>query len=361
MVKLNDGTSVSLDEFNSWHFNKQIAKTRPIEEAKAIRAKNALKNQRAVNTPLGQFPSIKEALKAVKMSSAVFRDYLMNTAYPEYCYVNPKLEDSENEFYKVYKEMSKTTVTPLGSFSSKTNAAQAHGLERGKFGRLMNSNPELYYFLSEGPKKKIDVKKVKKVRPKKEPKRLLTKEERKVISLKVGEKKRRVLLTPKGQFNSVNEAVKTLKITKSALRDLCLNTAYPLYSYLNPTPQDIAKQFHKVYKGGPKKTVTPIGTFATKGLAAKALGITYDEMSLLIKTQSKKYYYSEDTLNIGIRKMHDPALYHPTKGYRLPKEYMTPTGPYPSKSQAYKEYGLSVKEFDYLMEKHPKDFYKMKK
>jgi hypothetical protein len=186
-------------------------------------------------------------------------------------------------------------------------------------------------------------------------------EEKKAISAKMGLTKRRAVNTPIGQFITFNEAVRALGITKDVLRDLCQNTAYPKYSYVNPTQKDIDKQFHRVYKSGPKKTVTPIGTFATKGLAAKAFGVTYDEMSLLIKTQPKKYYYSEDNVNIGKRKAHDSALYHPTKGYRLPKEYMTPTGPYPSKIQAYKDYGLSVKEFDYLMEKHPKDFYKMKK
>lgn len=360
MLKLNDGTSVSLEEFNTWHFNKQLAKTRPIEEAKAIIAKTALKNQRSINTPQGQFLSINEALKVVKLSYTALRSHLLNTAYPEYSYVNPKPSDAKKEFYEVYKA-SRKVVTPLGTFRSKAKAAEAHKLQKGQFGRLMNSDPENYYLLSAGPQKKIEVIKVKKIRPKKEPKKKLTKDERRIISLKVGEKKRREVLTPKGKFISVNEAVKALGITKSALRDLCLNTAYPLYSYVNPTPQDIAKQYHKVYKGGPKKTVTPIGTFATKGLAAKALRVTYDEMSRLIKTQPKKYYYSEETLNIGIRKVIDPALYHPTKGYRLPKEYMTPTGPYPSKLQACKDYGLSAKEFDYLIEKHPKDFYKMKK
>lgn len=186
-------------------------------------------------------------------------------------------------------------------------------------------------------------------------------EEKNLILAKMGLTKRRAVNTPIGQFLTVNEAVKKLGITKDGLRNLILNTAYPKYSYVNPTQKDIDKQFHRVYKGGPKKTVTPIGTYSTKGLAAKALGISYEDLNRLIKFQPKKYYYSEDTLNIGSRKANDPSLYHPTKGYRLAKEYMTPTGPYPSKIQAYKEYGLSAREFDYLMEKHPKDFYKMKK
>ncbi len=186
-------------------------------------------------------------------------------------------------------------------------------------------------------------------------------EEKKATLAKMGLTKRKAVNTPIGQFSKFNEAVKALGMTKDGLRALCLNTAYPLYSYVNPTVKDIAKQYYRIYKGGPKKTVTPIGTFANKGLAAKALGISYEDLDRLIKLQPKKYYFSEDNVNIGIRKAHDPALYHPTKGYRLPKEYMTPTGPYPSKLQACKDYGLSANEFDYLMKKHPKDFYKMKK
>ena len=51
MVKLNDGTKVPLEEFNSWHYVKQWAKTRPIEEQKKIVAERIERTKRAVNTP----------------------------------------------------------------------------------------------------------------------------------------------------------------------------------------------------------------------------------------------------------------------------------------------------------------------
>lgn len=259
--------------------------------------------------------------------------------------------ERKKEWYKkITRNRIRAVNTPYGKFESISEAASKIGIPYSRIRKFLLS-PEYPEYSLVNPTSKD-------VLPEKKEK---TSEELDAMRIRRGMAHRRAVKTPKGTFETVNEAIKALGITKDALRDLCLNTAYPLYSYVNPTPQDIAKQYHKVYKGGPKKTVTPIGTFATKGLAAKALGVTYDEMSLLIKTQPKKYYYSEETLNIGIRKVIDPALYHPTKGYRLPKEYMTPTGPYPSKLQACKDYGLSAKEFDYLMEKHPKDFYKMKK
>lgn len=289
MVKLNDGTSVPLEEFNSWTSKKQEFKTRPLEEIRAIVDKIRKKTSRAVNTPIGTFDSINEAILQTQLPYSRLRRFLLSTEHPEYSYVNTYAENVK--------------------------------------------------------------------RPPKVP----TRAELDATRIRRGMAHRRAVNTPKGQFETVREAIKVLGITKDALRNLCLNTAYPLYSFVNPTKKDLAQQYHRVYKGGPKKTVTPIGTFDTKGLAAKALGVTYDEMSYLIKTQPKKYYYSEDNVNIGIRKAHDPALYHPTKGYRLPKEYMTPTGPYPSKLQACKDYGLSANEFDYLMKKHPKDFYKIKK
>jgi hypothetical protein len=185
-------------------------------------------------------------------------------------------------------------------------------------------------------------------------------EEKKATLAKMGLTKRKGVNTPLGQFKTFREAVEALGITKDSLRDLCLNTAYPLYSYVNPTKSDISKQFHRVYKGGPKKTVTPIGTFATKGIAAKALGISYGDLNRLIKLEPLKYYYSKENTNIGKRKEHDPALYHPTKDYRLQKIFMTPTGPYPSKLQACIEYGLTNIEMDVLMKDHPKDFYKIR-
>jgi hypothetical protein len=251
---------------------------------------------------------------------------------------------------KIRIKNNRTIHTPIGTFASMEEAILQTQIPYARLRKylLSTEHPEYSYAVLE-PK---DVEQQIKAR---------TPDELDAMRIRRGMAHRRAVNTPKGQFETVREAIKVLGITKDALRDLCLNTAYPLYSYVNPTKKDLAQQYHKVYKGGPKKTVTPIGTYATKGLAAKALGVTYDEIGYLIKTQPKKYYYSEDNVNIGIRKAHDPALYHPTKGYRLPKEYMTPTGPYPSKLQACTDYGLSATEFDYLMEKHPKDFYKMKK
>jgi hypothetical protein len=257
--------------------------------------------------------------------------------------------ERKKEWYKkIVKNRTRAVNTPYGKFESISEAANSIGIPYSRIRKFLLSQefPD-YNLVNPTSKDVIPLKKEK------------TLEELDAMRIRRGMAHRRAVNTPIGQFSTVNEAVKALGITKDGLRNLILNTAYPKYSYVNPTQKDIDKQFHRVYKGGPKKTVTPIGTFATKGHAAKALGISYEDLNRLIKSQPKKYYYSEDTLNIGSRKANDPSLYHSTKGYRLQKVFMTPTGTFPSKIQACKTYGLSVIEMDVLMKHHPKDFYKI--
>jgi len=419
MVMLNDGTQVPLEIFITWHPTKQNRKTRPIEEVNATIEKVAVKNRRAVNTPLGQFRSVKDARNAVKMSTAVFRCYLLNTAYPEYSYVNPEPNDIENQFHKIYKIFSKTTVTPLGTFKSKAKAAEAHGLSTGEFGRLMTHHSDEYYYLSDGPNNRKTTKKLRKERVKtiangrmahcravitpigqfpsiadaaillgipycrlrkyllsaeypdysfvnpnsKDLARQIrapTPDDLDATRIRRGMAHRRAVITPKGQFASVNEAAKALGISKGVLRYFCLNTAYPKYSYVNPTIQEIAKQFHKVHKVGPKKTVTPIGTFKSKIAAANALGILKDQLGKLMTTNPNEYYYAEDSVNRSHEFLNVSGI-DPVKGYRLPKVIMTPSGPFPSKLQAALAYFMPSKQFDVLLELEPDKFYFIKR
>jgi hypothetical protein len=228
MVKLNDGTSVSLEEFNRWTPKKQEFKTRPLEEIKLITDKIRKKTSRPINTPLGQFPSIREALIQIGIPYSQLRRFLLSTEHPEYSYVK----------------------TYIGN-------------------------------------------------EKRDPK-VPTEEELDATRIRRGMAHRRAVNTPKGQFATVREAIKVLDITKDALRDLCLNTAYPQYSYVNPTKKDIAQQYHKIYKVGPKKTVTPIGTFKSKIAAANALGILKDQLGKLMLTNPDEYYYAEDNINQSV-------------------------------------------------------------
>ncbi len=185
-------------------------------------------------------------------------------------------------------------------------------------------------------------------------------EQKRQIAEKISLKNRKGVITPKGVFDSMSEAVKALGISNPTLKSLCLNTAYPNYQLINPSARDLAKQFYKKHKAGNKKTVTPIGSFDSMKSAAKALGISVDSLRALIKNDNKNYYYSEENLFAGRRKVHDPSDFHPTLGYRLPKKVMTPVGIYSTRPKAARAFGLLTDEMKLLMKLNPQDFYFIK-
>ena len=190
--------------------------------------------------------------------------------------------------------------------------------------------------------------------------RTLPIEKKREIAEIISLKKRKGVITPKGVFESMSEAVIALGISNPTLKSLCLNTAYPNYQLINPSERDLAKQFHKKHKGGNKKTITPIGSFDSMRSAAKALGISVDALGKLIKNDKKNYYHAEENLYIGRRKVHDPSDFHPTLGYRLPKKVMTPAGIYSTRPKAARAFGLLTDEMKLLMKLNPEDFYFIK-
>lgn len=154
MYKLNDGTSVSLEEFNSWTPQRQWFKTIPIEEYNAKFKDRQAPSSRAVNTPKGQFPSIRDAAKAFNVSAPTFRGYLHNEAYPEFNFVDPKNLVKKAIKNKVLETGKKKTFTPKGIFPSKIEAARAYGLTKGQFERLMQREPMNYYYTEDSINKK---------------------------------------------------------------------------------------------------------------------------------------------------------------------------------------------------------------
>jgi hypothetical protein len=149
-VKLNNGKEVTLDEFITWHPQKQHQWTIPIEEKRATIEKTAAKKRRVVITPKGQFASLREATKALNMSKDALVKLIHNTAYPEYNYLDPKYIDKNKLFHKVYKVGPKKTVTPIGIFRSKIEAANALGILKDQLGKLMITNPDEYYYAEDG-------------------------------------------------------------------------------------------------------------------------------------------------------------------------------------------------------------------
>jgi hypothetical protein len=94
--------------------------------------------------------------------------------------------------------------------------------------------------------------------------------------------------------------------------------------------------------------------------AARSLNISVEALGKLLKNDKKNYYFSEDNLFVGLRKKHDPSLFHPTKGYRIPKKVMTPIGIFSTRPKAARAFGLLTEEMKFLMNLNPEDFYYIK-
>lgn len=188
MVKLNTGKSVPLEEFVTWAPITQNKLTLPEEKVKAIKDIMSKKMSRAVITPKGEFPSVKAAYTALKMNPSAFGKLLKNTAYPEYRYVDPRHYENVKIFHKVYKVGKKETVTPIGTFKSQVEAANALGIPNYKLRQWMAKFPEKYYFSTDSVNKSHeDV-------------------DDSLVIKKGGYKRAKKVVTPMGTFDSKRQA-----------------------------------------------------------------------------------------------------------------------------------------------------------
>lgn len=184
-------------------------------------------------------------------------------------------------------------------------------------------------------------------------------DDKKLIYAKMAVKQQRAVNTPIGQFASFKEAAQALGLTDTGLRNYIRNTALPLYNYVNPTPEDIAKQFHKELAAGAKKTVTPIGTFNSRIAASKALGIEDHQLKKLIKEYPNEYYYSHEQTNIGKRKVIKKEK--PKLKFKFLKKIITPKGEFSTKKEASLALKKTSEEFEILLQSKPEKYYIKKK
>lgn len=297
MVKLNDGTSVPLEVFNTWHHVKQWAKTRPLEEQKRIVAQRVERTKRAVNTPLGKFNSVAEAAKEHGLNTVQLRTLIRNTAFPEYNYVVPKPRDSKHEFYELSKPITlldDKVVTPLGKFPNKRAAERAHGISKTRLNTLLKKDSEHYYFIEIGPKpnpvappKPPKVKKPKKPQAKKP---RLSPEAYKEAIAKRAKKQLREVITPYGNFESCDKIAEFLGVRRGFVLRLIHNTAYPEYTYANPEHISKKNLHYKIKTVFPTLTVTPFGTFPSKRKIRNEIGISYEEVLYLMEKHPKDFY-----------------------------------------------------------------------
>ena len=124
-------------------------------------------NYRSVQTPYGEFESIKDAAEFCGTSRTMMFHKLnsKNEKYDDYYYLEPKEGDEERKerLFMEYEHSRrpntpkggpmrrKPTVTPIGTFDSLKEAAEAHGVTIKTLGsRVRGDNPE-YYYIDTGP------------------------------------------------------------------------------------------------------------------------------------------------------------------------------------------------------------------
>jgi hypothetical protein len=239
MVKLNDGTKIPLEVFVTWSAIKQTNMTMPIEEKIARYSKVADKHRRTVQTPMGIFKSIKEAVTQTGITISRLRRLLYSEEFPDYKILNSIPDDDkrvikhlskkEKEARQANKGISRrrSIITPKGEFPSVTAASIALKLWRGQLTRLLQ-NPEHPEFRYSDSKPQI---------PEKKPPLKANKTERVRSPDQV--------VTPKGHFVTKIQADLAHNISSKELEELFVSN--PNKYYLVPlTRQTRAKKLKEL-------------------------------------------------------------------------------------------------------------------
>jgi hypothetical protein len=143
-IKVRYGKEVSVDEFISWNQQKQQNQLRTKEQIEVTNKKISEKNGRKVITPKGIFPTLSTAAKAVGMNRDRLSKLIYNTAVTEYRYMDRRSIDDSLEFYKPLK-ITKITHTPIGQFRSNREAIKALKIKSHEFTTLLRTNSKEYF------------------------------------------------------------------------------------------------------------------------------------------------------------------------------------------------------------------------
>jgi hypothetical protein len=470
LITLSDGTKVTLDEFVTWSNAKQQNRLMSKEKRTSINNKISKANGRKVFTPIGIFPSLSNAATVLGLKRDDLSRLIYDISTPEFRYLERKDKDELHEFDgSLNRKPKKITYTPIGEFSSNREAIKALSIKAHVFYKYLISNPSEYYVkMTDGspvpsksrPLKVPRAKKPKVIREKKiriyrsviTPKgefptiisaskahniskermlRLIynldksdykfskeidkdkkkyfssndNKVDRKVITPKgefrtvkeaakfhkiseatlkkriyditikdyiftkeferdklryfngeVKKKKKvqtqiRAVITPKGRFESLSVASEAYGLGVDVLRRYVFNKAYPEFKYEKEEPRDIEKYFYKVLpKAFQKQTVfvrTPKGDFDTIQLAANAYGIEWHQMNRKIGSKSHPDFY----------KLESDELKKPLINTKKKKKTVTPLGTFNSKIEAIKFHKISRDMFSKLMRNKPNEYY----
>lgn len=165
------------------------------------------------------------------------------------------------------------TVTPLGTFDSRRDAARAHGVDAVTISNWVVKGKRGFYYVRDIDNAKVQLNKDK-IQEK--------------LANRISRVRHRAVITPKGEFRSVLAAAEVLGIDRSTL---CyrIKRGWAGYGFKGDAISDgsMRKTKHKTVN-------TPLGVFEGVGEAAKQLGISASTLRDRIKSGMPGYGFKSE-------------------------------------------------------------------
>ena len=334
LITLSSGKKVSLDEFVTWSAQKQGANLMPVETRNRLR--NIIRSsQRPVITPKGEFPSIRAAAIGLQTTTTKFLRLIFNFDIVGYKFVIELEKDKAKYFSNDDNKNIRKVITPIGVFPTLKDAAKALGTDGETVRRLIYDTTNIGFRFANA--KERDVHKYydgnlrrkrnsnKSARPVITPKgefpslreaakafnigddvlrryvfntaypefRYVTpepqdkaKEFHKIIR-KAFKYQTVFVRTPRGDFESITAAAKAYGLEWNAMNRRISSPKYPEFCKIES--DDIKKPL--INSKVMKRTVTPLGIFNSKIEAIRAHNIPRNEFQKLLLNYPKEYYF----------------------------------------------------------------------
>ena len=168
LVKLNNGSEVTWDEFSTWNGSRQTmalrGKSLPVDFGRkrseimnrgyAQGTIDKSKWQRRVMTPSGEFVSIKLAAEAYGVLGQTIRWWIDKSKKPGFYFLDPRqpktARDSNIPCGSVMKS-ARPIMTPAGAFPTMRAAAEHYGVTKDSIRNWLKKKPESFYLLDKEP------------------------------------------------------------------------------------------------------------------------------------------------------------------------------------------------------------------
>jgi hypothetical protein len=167
----------------------------------------------------------------------------------------PQAELTKQKLHRARVDGNRTvlTVTPLGVFDSRNEAARAHGVDPVTISNWVIKGKTDFYYMRDEDDAKVQLDRQK----------MLDK-----LSSRLSKVRHRAVITPQGEFRSILAAAKSLGLNSSTLRDR-IKRGWDGYGFKGDAINDGSTR-----KSRHKTVTTPLGVFEGVGEAAKQLGIS---------------------------------------------------------------------------------------